>query len=251
MTVSAANVSPGSTSRFITMPSSGERTVKSSSWRARRSTAAAAWSCSCCARSKACTATTPRLIRVWARAISASAILSRARASSSRARGLAIVKPGHHLALLHHVSFVRQELGDPARDGRAEPRVIDRFDDAGRIDGFDGDAAGWVGRSDWRRLKQPSPGARTRAPSPPDVAAAMANHRPQRCRFEGCGGGIAAGSRAGLDGTINSAVSGSGPRVSVAIAGLPIRAPAFPLTPAEAECLTRINRAAPNDCNRR
>jgi hypothetical protein len=163
--------------------------------------------------------------------------LSRARVLEPGAR-LAVVEPGHDLATPHRVAFVDQKLGNPACDGRAKPRVVDRLDDAGRIDGFDRCAAGWVGRSDGRRLKQPTPGSeRERQCS--ERRRGDANHRRQRHGFEAVGRGIAAGSRAALDGTINSAASGSCPRASVVIARLPFHAAGLPVTPAEAAVLDK------------
>ncbi len=50
---------------------------------------------------------------------------------------LPVVEPRDDVALAHFVAFVDQKFGDPAGDCRAEPGVIDRLDDAGRIDRLD------------------------------------------------------------------------------------------------------------------
>ncbi len=50
---------------------------------------------------------------------------------------LPFVEPRNHVALAYFVAFVDPKLGDTAGNCRAEPGVIDRLDDAGRIDRLD------------------------------------------------------------------------------------------------------------------
>ena len=81
---------------------------------------------------------------------------------------LPVVEPRDDVALAHFVAFVDQKLGDPAGDRRAEPGVIDRLDDAGRIDRLDRRTARRMSTAltaGWKYMPVPPSAKTTRAVS--------------------------------------------------------------------------------------